>query len=258
MSEILLTKGTQFEVQLAPEAVALKYKALDGAKSITVVKDDFVQQVAVDVLKEIKTILKHVENSRSEAKKPALEFGRKIDSLAKTFCTELECESVRIANVVSSYEADKRKKAEEAEAARQAELRRQEEERRRMEEDERKKREAAERELAEAKSKKSREEAAARLKKQEEEAESRRKQLEAEQAAKATELAPKSFQKAEGSIVREVWTFTVTDLDALYAANKAMVRIEANASAINEKIRNGMRECPGLKIYKEINVGVRV
>ena len=64
--------------------------------------------------------------------------------------------------------------------------------------------------------------------------------------------------KPAGLVVREVWKFEVLDIRHLVASNPALVRFEPNTAAINEAIRNGLRTCPGLRIYSETVTGVRL
>ena len=57
--------------------------------------------------------------------------------------------------------------------------------------------------------------------------------------------------KEKGLIVKTVPKFEVLDIWQLAKTFPSMVRIEANTSVINESLRKGMRECPGLHIWEE-------
>jgi hypothetical protein len=254
-TSLISTSGTKFEIALAPEAEALKLAALATAKGIVRV-DSFTEQDAVDALKGINDIRKQVEKSRKDAKAPALEFGKKVDDLAKRFNLELDAEANRISTLLSAHEEEKRRVAAEAEAKRQEEERKIHEEAMRKAEAERKAREDAEAELAKAKNAKARADAEAKLKASQEAS----AKLAAEEAKRLDEIRkskPVEAEKAVGTVVREVWTFEVTDIHALYRHDPKLCRMEPNTSAINVAIGGGDRDIPGLVIRRETKVGTR-
>lgn len=255
--ELILAKGSQPEIILAADAEVLKAKALEGSRSITAVKDDFTNQVAVDSLKEIRSLSKALEASRVAAKNPALEFGRRVDAMAKAFRVELDAEDARLVKLASGFESEKRRKAQEAEDARQAILRRIEGERLAAENAERLKREAAERELLKAKSAKARQEVEEKLQIQRAEEEARRQKQAQEDAARVALIPVPAETKVEGRVVIEKWVADVVSLHALYGSKPEFVNLTARMDDINAALRGGMRECPGLVIRKEVKVGVR-
>jgi hypothetical protein len=71
---------------------------------------------------------------------------------------------------------------------------------------------------------------------------------------KAAPLAP---PRAEGTVVRDNWTFEAVDVAALYAASPDLVELTPKRAAILARIREGAREIPGIRIYNDVKVGVR-
>lgn len=227
-------------------------------------------QWATDALRDVKRLLKQVEDGRKLAKAPALDLGRKIDAAAEEFCQPLIVEEKRLTGLLTSYQAEQQRIAREAEQKRQAELARQQEE-------ERKKREEIQREI-EAKA-----EAQRRAEQQAREATNAKARAEAENAAleaaaqraenearlqqqaeaanlEQAELmrAPSpAAPKAAGTAVANPWVFEVTDLKALHAARPELVDLVVRRADIITRIRQGEREIPGLRIYQDTRVTVR-
>ena len=78
--------------------------------------------------------------------------------------------------------------------------------------------------------------------------------------SKAETIEAKEFAapaKAEKMTVRKVWKHEVTDIGALYRARPEFCVIESRPYVINAEIRGGMHECPGLRIWEEIDTIVR-
>jgi hypothetical protein len=79
-----------------------------------------------------------------------------------------------------------------------------------------------------------------------------------ELVAQQTIMLPIAVAKPAGLVNKPVWKFEVTNLGHLYGARADLCNVEASASRINEAIRNGMTECPGLRIWQEQSTTVRV
>lgn len=273
---IVLTNVEQLAVSILPTAVEQKTTALAAAAAVTAVSDTKTQAAAVNVLKDLQAIAKSVESSRAAVKAPVLEIGRKIDALARDFVVGLESEADRIKRLVASYQTEQERIRQAAERARLEELQRLEREAAAV----KAKEEAAKAEAArlEAEKQKAWEAeftaetdkqiedavgAQAALLAREAEADRQRQEqaakaaaLEAQQKAVASAVIP-TAHKPSGMSVQEKWRFEVINLAVLFQHDSSLVRMEANASAINERLRLGVREIPGLRIWSEKSVGVR-
>lgn len=263
-------------VDITPDAVARRATLLAEAAEIQTVADEFGQNCAVDVWRELQATAKAVERSRAEVKAPVLDVGRRIDALAREFIEPLTTEAARVNKLVTDYQRWVRERAEEVERLRQAELRKIEAERRAVAEAEA--RRLVEIARAEAARKQAVEDAETAFSAPEQAAaqaaqaaaeaerlsqvlaaEAERKklvQLERDRLA-AQQAVARTDHKPAGLVVREAWKFEVLDVWQLANARHDLVRLEAHASNINEAIRNGLRQCPGLRIYSETVTEVR-
>jgi len=200
------------------------------------VTDADTQAEVTNAVRDIRRLLKEVEDGRKTVKAPVLDIGRKIDGAAAEFIAPLEAEAARLTKLLTVYEVEQQRIAREAEEKRQAELaRQQEEERKRQAEIDRQAREAEiarlaaerrEREATDAEAraraqeatKKAMDEIAALAAKKEKEAASAK----LEQAELMRACAP-TAQKAAGTAVSQPWVFEVTDIKALHAARPELV-----------------------------------
>lgn len=227
-------------------------------------------QWATDALRDVKRLLKQVEDGRKMVKAPVLDLGRKIDAAAEEFCQPLIIEEKRLTALLTTYQVEQQRLAREAEAKRQAELaRQQEEERKKREEIERKAREAeiarlaAERAERDAKTAEERAKAQEASRKAMEEAAALAAQKEKEAADAKLEQAElmrapsPAAPKAAGTAVSQPWVFDVTDIKALHAARPELVDLVVRRNDIITRIRQGEREIPGLRIYQDTRVTVR-
>jgi single-stranded DNA-specific DHH superfamily exonuclease len=253
MSAILDIHGAQHvALSITKEALALKASALNNAGSISEVCSKETLDNAAAVVSEIKGILKKLETSRTEIKRPVLDLGKRIDTVAQEYATELVLQANRLQASISAYY---REEAEKAEAQRkmlealaekrrlkaEAEARAAEEERRKLEAAARA---SADQEKAAALAK----EAAAR------QAEAEAARLKAEASAPAPVAAP---ARAEKMSVRKVWKYKVTNIHEVYRHKPELVNLEPRTNAILAEIRAGMTDCPGLEIWAEEEVTIR-
>jgi hypothetical protein len=239
------------QITVDQTAYAARDAALTDSKGIAAVESDLAQEMAVATLRDIKGLLKTVEDSRKDVKSPVLALGKAIDAEATKFTQPLEIEAARLSKLVATYQDAQRRAAEEAERKRQAELARIERERRQAEEAARREAEEAQ---AKARTMQEAVEAEERAKRQAEAAEQRAK-LEREKAQMAME-AP--VAKPKSMFVKPTVCFEVTDILELFEARPDLCELTPRAAAINAALRNGDRQIPGLRIWEETRVGVRV
>lgn len=256
-------------VSIADDAYTARTTAIEDAAFVTMVNSPFGAEQAASALRSLKSISKSVEDCRKQIKAPVLDLGRKIDATAEEFLRDVVAHEKRLGGLLSDYEVAKRREAEAAERARQEEDRKQREEEekrqaelRRIEEQARRKAEEAERVArhaenagaAEAARKASEQAERARV-----DAESAR--LAAEESARVAEAQRKHAisvpARTAGTVVRDNWTFELTDINALFAARPELCEILPLRPAIIGQIRQGVREIPGLRIFNNVSVGVR-
>jgi hypothetical protein len=253
MSAILDIRGAQHvALSITEEALALKASALNNAGAISEVGNKESLDKAAAVVSEIKGILKKLETSRTEIKRPVLDLGKRIDTVAQEYATELVLQANRLQASISAYY---RAEAEKAEAQRkmlealaekrrlkaEAEARAAEQERRQLE--------------AEARAEANREKAAALAKEAaERQAEADAARLKAETSAPAPVAAP---ARAEKMSVRKVWKHKIVSIHEVYRHKPDLVILEPRTNAILAEIRAGMTECPGLEIWAEEEVIIR-
>jgi hypothetical protein len=226
MSTALIVRDdSQLSVVITAEATQLKEAALESASLVCKVANATQNENAVAALTEIKRVKKLVEESRQAAKAPILDFGRAIDTAAKTFSDPLTREEMRINRLVGDFQALEEAKKRDAEIARRKEL----------EEIERKKFEA----LSQAQSHEEREAIQERA---------------CEEAKALPVAAP---VRAQGQVVSEVWSFEVTDIWTLARAHPTCVKIEARPSEIKALLSAGA-QVVGVKAWKETKATVRL
>lgn len=213
-------------------------------KLVSVVANERTQEVAAKHAVEARTQLKRIEEARTAVKAPALEICRRIDDIAKAASIPLRSEVTRIERLMSDYHRElERQRIEKERLAR-------EEQAKKIREAEA---EAARIQQAAAEASKA---APTPVAAQQvlDLAAAQAKQVEAAAQA-ATQVVSAPLPLPPGARRRTVVHFEVTDKWALAAHDRSLVRLEAAAGAIRERIDAGMRECPGLKIWEEEVVG---
>lgn len=126
MSEYLHLSGlSETQITILPDAAKVRDAALAKASCITAVTDAFESEMAADALRDLKTLERSIEDARKIVKAPVLELSRKIDATAKTFIERVSGEALRIGRLLGEYQAEERKKREaaEREARRKEEMR---------------------------------------------------------------------------------------------------------------------------------------
>lgn len=255
MNALALRNVGSVEIAIDPKAVAARDEAIENAHLVVTIRTQNQAVAGADALRGLRAITKAVESSRTTAKAPVLELGRRIDGAAKEFNASAEAEIARITAMLTAYEVEQRRIAAEAERQRQEEeRRRQAEEAARMAEITRQQQAAARAELL------------ANTERERAAAEARR--IAAESAAAIERAAAAERQanlpvvverpKVVGTVVREEWNFEVTDLKAFAETYPDLVEITVRRSAVLEKIRLGCRQMAHARVFTETKVGVRI
>ncbi len=221
---LIIRDDAQMSVGFTPQALEMKQSALDAAACVFRVASETENALAVTVQMEVHSALKLAEEARKAAKEPVLEFGRRIDDLAKRYKCELEAEEIRLAELVGNYQTAKLAQERAAESLRNSKLNQLEIER------------AAN--LSRAETHDARDEINSRF----------------DEAAKA--IAPVSLGNVKGQTVREDWDIEVTDIHALYTAAPQMVTLTPALSQIRMALDLGMK-LPGVKAQRVVKAGVR-
>ena len=222
-------------VSATDAAKATRDALLIEAAGVTTITDRLDADAAVSVLRGLKDFLKTIEAQREAAKAPALDVGRRIDALAKELVAAVKNEEARIARICGAFEAEERRKADDARIAAQNEAARIAYE-------------AAQKEREAQRTMKP--EAAARA--SDDIAAKAQTQIAAVRAAAAP--APRT----ENTQVRSTVLFEVTDMNALHAAHPELVVLEPNGTAIRAILNaNPNLKVPGLRHWKEQKLNVR-
>ena len=205
-----------------------------------VVTDEKQMGDAMAVGKQVKVMLKKIEDRRVELTKPIMDTKKSIDDYAKEISKPLLDAEAHLKSGLASYQIEQNKK-------RQAELAKIE----------------AERKAAQAKA-----DEEARLKRQEQEtlamfteapvakkeaamidAEAERKQKEIIKEEK-TKMAALNAQNVKGS--KMVWKFEILDPTAI-----PMAYCSIDEKKIRAAVAEGAREIPGVKIYEDVQISMR-
>lgn len=241
-------------LEVPATAVARKRTLLEASAGIVaIVTPDEMHNAAV-ALRPINDEIAQVEADRKTVKAPVLELAKLIDETAKRHCAELLAEKHRVSALINSFQREQERQRQEA--ARQAEA-----ERLRLQ------REAEERQrAAEAAQRKIREESEAKARAAESESEAKRIAAQAKiDEARARIAAERERQviaakqsviplpvappKVAGVSTRKVPKFEVQDLAAAYAAHPELFTVEPKTAEINARVRAGMSEWPGVRIW---------
>lgn len=258
MSEtaLVLRDYSRLAVEIGPEAHHAINNALQGSSLLGKVDSAESQELAVEVRRQIRTVIKKMEDCRKLVKNPVLDYAKRIDTAVKEAVRPLEEEDNRLGDLVQEFQREELRKAQEAERRRLEELAR----------IEREKQEEQARIQRELEAKAARERSETEKRRLVEEATKRQREAEerAKQAMEAT--GPANLPtKAKGQTVREVLRFEVVDIWLLVRMSPGLVRVEPNRQEINEVINRlaptspgGVPNIPGLRIWKDVATGVRV
>jgi hypothetical protein len=243
VSAIILRNDSALSVELNPDALAMQSLALHGAALVGKVTNPAENENAVAAQRELRRCIKLCEDARVEIKAPVIEYGKRIDSIAKSFKEPLAEEQLRVARLIADFAALEQAKVRAAEAAKRLEEERLERERQaeaqRIREEEWAKQRVLDAEAARIEAQ-ARE---ARTAKARAEAETARLELERQRALAAVQthdaldaanerhceqvaaLPTVTAARAEGQVVKWDWEISVSDVHALYRAHPLCCKV---------------------------------
>lgn len=225
-------------VSVADEARTLRDLLLVDAGAVTTITDRLDADSAIAVLRQLNDFEKDIETQRESVKAPVLKIGREIDALAKELIADIHFHASRISRLCGAFEADERRKADEA--RRKAEME------------------------------------AARIAFQA--AEATRKAVQSAPDQQAALNAADNIAGAAQTAIREVKQaalliappkisasqlrtnifFEVMDMSAFFAAQPALVTLEPNGTAIRAVLKSNPNiKIPGLRHWTEENLNLR-
>ncbi len=230
------------QIAIEPEVREKSHALLMEAGEILAVANNFDQETAAEVLARLQEMARGVERARKAVKDPVLEVGRRIDAIAGEFSCPLEAEADRIGRLIGSYRTSL-----QAEIARRE---REERERRgQLIEDANREKARLDAEAAAAKTDEERQEAEARA--QDLVRQTNAALVESKQAEVNARMRP------AGIVDRGSWKFEVEDIGKLFESRPDLCLIEPNGAAIRGAIKAGLRQVPGLRIFKDSKVTTR-
>lgn len=252
-------------VTSADEARKQRDQLLTDCRALDAIQDKGDAAAFVEVLQLAKNFTRFVEASRKSAKEPVLDFGKRIDSVARELVAELDVEADRISRLLGGWQAEENRKAEQArrEAWEREEQIRQEAARVQREAEAKQAAIQAELErkasVARSAENAAKYEAEAARRKQQAEELERSRQEAAEKAIIETRVAASQVAaaKADGVSTRGKICFEVLDITALYEAAPYLVNLTVNTAAVNNALKNlgPGQSLPGIRHWKE-NVSV--
>lgn len=279
MNTLTLTPEVCSSITITPDAEKQKADALELAKTITRVPTSAAEQAdGIAAASICKGLVKGMEASREEVKKPVLDLGRDIDGKAKKYSAPLSAEILRIESLCAEYQ---RKENARIDALRREEEARQAKERETAQKDlEREKRFMEDKEGANLEERRADLERIAAATTDEEREEARRiadqnadaraeewRNLQQacteaqetrfdEMRERATALAAIEPVKAAGATVRQSYDYTVLDVGALYRARPDLVSLEPKRAMILSAICNG-HHIAGLSVFETTKVSAK-
>lgn len=225
MSETPLMRLDGLELIVEPSSLQLRSDLLGASEMVQVVNDTATNQMAFEAQAAILGLVRAVQKTQSELKKPLNDLRGRIDQAAKDFIDSLQKESMRLAGLMGSWHSLEEQKRRSAEAARMEELKATER--------------AREAEIAKAKSL----EHVAEIKERYEQ-------------SVLTIAAPPPTEKPSAQIVKDVWKMEVTDIWLLARMHPACVKIEPRKQEIIQLLDAGF-EVAGVKSWREKSVTAR-
>jgi hypothetical protein len=233
-------------IAISPDAEHARDRLLASAATVDAVDSNEASVRASDILKDMKQFTRFVEAGRTDAKSPLLDYGRKVDAIAKELTGELDAVAKDLAFKIGVWTSEQQRLA-------RIEKQKAEDEARRLVAEKR----AAERAIHE------REQAelaalAAQAKQATSEPDAIALAIEQEHKLREHEFAQQQRDEAiqqqivtlktsalvsvgprpSGIATRNVLKFEVTDLRALYAAAPHCVKLEAVAGVLQSVLKN--------------------
>lgn len=233
-------------IAISPDARQARDRLLTSAATVEAVDSNEAALYASDILKDIKQMTRFVEAGRTEAKAPLLEYGRKVDAIAKELTGELDQVSKDLAFKIGVWTSEQQRLA-------RIEMQKAQEEATRLvaakQAAERAIYEKEQAELAElaAKAKQATSEPDAialaieqehRLREHEFAQQQRDEAMQQQIVALKTTALDKVGPRPTGIATRNVMKYEVTDIRALYAAAPHCVKLEAVAGVLQGMLKN--------------------
>ena len=244
-SLILITPDVSISSVTATEAArARRDELLVLAAQLTTITDEIDADAATVTMKELKAFKDLIEAKREAAKAPALTMSRAIDALARELSGQVVLAYERLSRVLGEFEAEQRRKREDAkrkadaEAARIAEAARRE----------------ADAVRAQAAKLAPTAAVTAQVEAKVEAIEQKAVVAVVETRQAAHNVAP----RAAGTALRETPNYEVTDMAALYASNPTLCTITDNRRAILAILKDNPNiQIPGINHWRDAKAGVR-
>lgn len=262
------------------EGAVIKRQFLDNATGILAVDNAMTRDSASDLAGRIAGHIAQVEKDRKAIKDPFFRMGQAIDAAAAAHVKELEAEKIRLNRLVGAFNQEQADKAQREQEARDREARRiqQEAAEAQRKADAEAERLRKEQEALALKQKQAQEAAEAKGREQTPAAKARalQAQLDAGEAAEAAEAKRKEQQEASDRALRQLESerlaaeeklrsekpsggaqrtepkITVTDVHALYAYQRNLVRMEPDLVNLKFLIRgNPTISIPGVSFVME-------
>jgi hypothetical protein len=224
-------------VTIVEQARVQRDELLHQAVLVTTITDRIDADDALTVAKSLKAYVDTIESQRTAAKAPVLELSRKIDGLAKELTSDASKQYDRISRALGTFEAEERRKAEDA-------------------------RRAAEAEAARIKAEAEKAALAARRAAKSAEAADRAADAVVEKAqAQIVEVRQTAINtaapKAEGTKLAGTIMIAVDDINALYADSPNLCTVSANEKAIKAIIKaNPNIQLPGVRHWIDHKLNV--
>lgn len=226
MSEQSLILADSFIVKgFSEEADALKESALTRSALIGKVANSQQNQDAFGAVSDIHNLLAQIEKAREELKRPALEYGRRLDAKVKQWIEDLKAEELRLNTAMGNYQQHELARLRDATLAANSELAEIEQ-----------RRHAA---LANAETDEERDAIAARF----------------DEEARCVQL-PKA-NKPEGQQIKADFDVQIQDIHELYRFHPNCVKMEPRVSEI-KAILNGGGTVKGVVAKPIIKASARV
>lgn len=248
-------------ITISPDARQARDRLLTSAATVEAVASNEGALYASDILKDIKQMTRFVEVGRTEAKAPLLEYGRKVDALAKELTGELDAVAKTLSQKIGVWTIEQQRLA-------RIEMQKADDEAKRLVAA----KHAAERAIyekeqaeladlaAQAKDVTNAPDAIAlaleqeqKLREHEFAQQERDAAMQQQIVALKTTALDKVGPRPTGIATRNVLKYEVTDIRALYAAAPHCVKLEAVAGVLNGILKNlpAGGTLPGVRHWQE-------
>lgn len=238
MKSLIIVPTLTAPVSLSPDAAQRKLEVLKLASAVKRVTTPPELELAVGRMRDIKRLLKEVEDTRKAVKEPIRAMGSKVDELAQNFSQQLNDEMDRINPMVTGYQEAEQRRVREEEQRQEAA------------------RQEAAKKAADAERERERLAGLSRP--------SPAKEIAAEQKVEETQVAlqqavavaPMKAARASGLVVKTVIEFEITDAAALYAVRPEWFTLEPKRAIIKASVTKATK-LPGITVTERLDTNVR-